>query len=139
MDRMNCPKCSGLFFLDAMALLALMHSGSELAKATAEFMSVTKKVGYSSPADEALVVTSFSLELPEAFGSLPSSGVARDSRLLPALPTFKEWNWGNGYNGLKITLMEKLGDFIQHNMGQYFDGEALKELPVQVIHLDHLH
>jgi hypothetical protein len=79
MDRTNCLKCSCLFFLDTMALLALMHSRSESDKAIAKFASITKKVGYAS-LDEALVVMSFSLELPEAFGSLPNSGVAQDSR-----------------------------------------------------------
>jgi hypothetical protein len=73
-----------LFFLNAMSLLALMHSGSESAKAAAEFSSVTKKVGYSST-NEALVITSFSLVVPEAFGLLPNSGVARDSQMLPHL------------------------------------------------------
>jgi hypothetical protein len=127
MDRNGVPARSSLFFLDAMSMLALMHSGSESAKAAAEFASVTKKVGYSSP-DEALVVTSFSLELPEAFGSLPNSGVARDSRILPALPTFKEWDGGDGYNGLKVTLSDKLTEFIPQ-MGSYYrmvlSGEAL--------------
>jgi hypothetical protein len=116
-----------LFYLDAMSLLALMHSGSESAKAAAEFASVTKKVGYSST-DEALVVTSFSLVLPEAFGSLPSSGVTRDSRMLPALPTFREWDGGDGYNGLKVALSDKLGEFVPQ-MGSYYrstlSGEAL--------------
>ena len=92
-------------------MLALMHQGSEMARAAAEFASVTKKVGYSS-LDEALVVTSFSLELPEAFGSLPNSGVARDSWILPALPTFKEWDGGDGYSGLKVTLADKLMEFV---------------------------
>lgn len=71
LDTNGVPGRACLFFLDAMSLLALMHSGSESARAAAEFASVTKKVGYSST-DEALVVTSFSLVLPEAFGSLPT-------------------------------------------------------------------
>jgi hypothetical protein len=127
MDSHGVPPKGCLFFLDAMSMLALMHSGSESVQAAAQFASVTKKVGYSSP-DEALVVTSFSLELPEAFGALPSSGVARDSRILPALPTFKEWDGGDGYNGLKITLNDKLNEFVPQ-MGQYYrsslGGEAL--------------
>jgi hypothetical protein len=117
MDSNNCPSRASLFFLDAMSMLALMHSGSESAKAAAEFASVTKKVGYSSP-DEALVVTSFSLELPEAFGSLPQSGVTRDSRLLPALH-FQRMGWGDGYNGLKVTLSDKMNEFVPQ-MGNYY-------------------
>lgn len=73
MDLNRCPPRAGIFFLNVMSMLALMHSGSDLAKSTAEFVSLLKKVGYTSP-DEALVVMSFSLELPEAFGSLPNSG-----------------------------------------------------------------
>jgi hypothetical protein len=111
-----------------MSLLALMYSGSETAKAAAEFASVTKKVGYSSSTDEALVVTSFSLILPEVFGSLPSSGIARDSRILPALPTFWEWDGGDGYNGLKVALSDQLGEFVPQMGGYYqstLSGEAL--------------
>lgn len=45
MDGNSIPARSSLFFLDAMSVLALMHSSSESAKAAAEFASVTKKVG----------------------------------------------------------------------------------------------
>jgi len=104
-----------------------MHNGPESAKAIAEFTSITKKVGYAS-ANEALVITSFSLELPESFGLLPNSGVAHDSRVLPALPTFREWDGGDGYNGLKVLLTDRLSEFIPQ-MGQYYRsmlmGEAL--------------
>lgn len=121
------PGALEFVFLDAMSMLALMHSGSESAKAATEFASVTKKVGYSSP-DEALVVTSFSLKLPEAFGSLPNSGVTWDSWILLALLTFKEWDGGDGYNSLKITLSDKLTEFVPQ-MGSYYrtclTGEAL--------------
>ena len=82
-------------------------------------LAVMKKVGYSST-DEALVVTSFSLVLPEAFGSLPNSSVTHVSHMLPALPTFrKEWDGGDGYNGLKVALSDKLGKFIPQ-MGSYY-------------------
>ena len=127
LDLNGVPERACLFFLDAMSLLAVMHGGSESAKAAAEFASVSKKVGYSSP-DEALVVTSFSLELPGAFSALPSSGVARDSRILPALPTFKEWDGGDGYNGLKVALSDKLNDFVPqmgHHYRNSLSGEAL--------------
>ena len=93
MDRNSVLVRSRLFFLDAMSMLTLMYSGSELAKAAAEFASVTKKVGYSSP-DEVLAVISFSLDLPEAFGLLPNSSITWDSQILPALPAFKEWDGG---------------------------------------------
>jgi hypothetical protein len=49
MDKTNCLKRLGLFFLDTMALLALMHSGSaSAADAAMAFALVMKKVGYSS-------------------------------------------------------------------------------------------
>lgn len=84
-----------LFFLDTMSMLALMHNGSDSAKSAAEFTSLSKKVGYTFT-NEALVVTSFSLDRPEAFGSLPSSGVlVQDSRVLPTLPSYKEWDGGD--------------------------------------------
>jgi hypothetical protein len=71
----------------------------ESAKSAAEFALITKKVGYETT-EEALVVTSFNLELPEAFGLLPKSGIAKDSHVLPGLPTFREWDGGDGYLGL---------------------------------------
>jgi hypothetical protein len=127
MDVNNCPTRACLLFLDAMSMLALMHNGSDSAKSAAEFASLSKKVGYTST-DEALVVTSFSLELPEAFGSLPNSGVTRDSRVLPSLPTYKEWDGGDGYNGLRITLSDRISEFVPQ-MGYYYRtrlaGEAL--------------
>lgn len=70
LDLNRCPQRSCLLFLDAMSMLALLHNGSDSAKSTAEFASLSKKVGYTSP-DEALIVTSFNLELPESFGALP--------------------------------------------------------------------
>jgi hypothetical protein len=127
MDLNQCPPRTCIFFLDALSMLALMHGGSESAKSAAEFASITKKVGYDST-DEALVVTSFNLELPEVFGSLPRSGIAKDSRVLPGLPTFKEWDGGDGYLGLKVELANKLSEFMSP-MGQHYrhclTGEAL--------------
>ena len=127
MDLNQCPPRTCIFFLDALSMLALMHGGSESAKSAAEFASITKKVGYDST-DEALVVTSFNLELPEAFGSLPRSGIAKDSRVLPGLPTFREWDGGDGYLGLKVELANKLSEFMAP-MGQHYrhclSGEAL--------------
>ena len=98
-----------------------MHNGSDLAKSAAEFASLSKKVGYSLT-DEALVVTSFSLDLPEAFGSLPTSGVARDTRILPALPSYKEWDAGDGYNGLRITLADWSKEDFVSLLGTYYQG-----------------
>jgi dUTPase len=70
-----------------MPVLALMHCGYESAKSAVEFASITKKVGYKTT-EEALIVTSFNLKLPEAFSLLPKSGIAKDSRVLPGLSTF---------------------------------------------------
>lgn len=48
--------------------------------------------------------------------------------MLPALPTFREWDGGDGYNGLKVSLSDKLGEFVPQ-MGNYYRsslcGEAL--------------
>jgi hypothetical protein len=124
MDHNGCPPPrTCIFFLDAMSVLALMHGGSESAKLAAEFASITKKVGYEST-DEALVVTSFNLELPEAFGSLPKSGIAKDSRVLPGLPTFREWDGGDRYLGLKVELSEFMIPMGQHYR-HCLSGEAL--------------
>jgi hypothetical protein len=48
--------------------------------------------------------------------------------MLPALPTFREWDGSDGYNGLKVALSDKLGEFVPQ-MGSYYrsslSGEAL--------------
>ena len=48
--------------------------------------------------------------------------------MLPALPAFCEWDGGDGYNGLKVSLSDKLGEFVPQ-MGNYYrsslSGEAL--------------
>lgn len=65
---------------------------------------------------------------PKAFGAPPSSGIAGDSWLLPALPTFKEWDGGDGYNGLKVMLTNKLAEFACHMSNYYrtsLAGEGL--------------
>jgi hypothetical protein len=68
------------------------------------------------------------LELPEVFGTLPKTGVARDSRVLPGLPTFREWDGGDGYLGLKVELANKLSAFMAP-MGLHYwnclSGEGL--------------
>ena len=95
-----------LYFLDAMSMLVLMHSVSESAKFAAEFASLSVKVCYTSPV-EVLVITSFRLGLvPEAFSSLLSLGVARDYRVLLALPSYKEWDGGDGYNSVYASLLD---------------------------------
>jgi hypothetical protein len=43
MDMNRCPPKACIFFLDALSMLALMHSGSASAKSAAEFASITKK------------------------------------------------------------------------------------------------
>jgi hypothetical protein len=127
LDQTRCPPKTCIFFLDAMLVLALMHGGYKTAKSAAEFASITKKVGYKTT-EEALVVTSFNLELPEASDSLPKSGIAKDLRDLPGLPTFCEWDRGDGYLGLMVELANNLGEFMVP-MGQHYhqclSGEAL--------------
>jgi hypothetical protein len=39
---------------------------------------------------------------------------------LPVLPTFKKWDGGDGYNGLKITLLDKLTKFVPQQLGSYY-------------------
>lgn len=104
MDLNRCLPHTCLYFLDATSMLVLVHSISEPAKFAAEFGSLSMKVCYTS-LDEVLVITSFRTGLPGAFSLLLKSfGVAHDSWVLPALPSYKEWDGGDGYNSLCTSL-----------------------------------
>jgi hypothetical protein len=57
---------------------------------------------------QAVFELSFRNELPQIFGQLPQSGVACNSRALPALPTYGDWDTGLGLNGTRHVLAHNL-------------------------------
>jgi len=63
-----------------------------------------KRSEYSSTTD-AVYVLSFRRELPTIFGKVPSSGVAKNSRILPGLATFNDWDTRLGLDGARHVLL----------------------------------
>jgi hypothetical protein len=59
------------------------------------------KSGFAT-SEEALITTSFKIELPSFFGRDVSSNMAScDTRVLPAVKTYDEWDPEDGYNGAR--------------------------------------
>ena len=99
------PPTGFVCFPDALALLAVAHrSGLNGADEAIDFEVKLKKSGYKTQ-EEAKVAGSFMLALPAHFGVAPRTGAAsRDSRMLPGVPTYGDWDSDNGYVGLTYDL-----------------------------------
>jgi hypothetical protein len=76
--------------------------------------------------EEALVVHSFEVELPAMYDKESTSGVTRDGRALPGVPTFNEWDSGGGLRGANFNLANNLRktDYVKGKIAMHLDGEA---------------
>jgi hypothetical protein len=98
-----------IHFADAHSLFNLtsedMGSNSEVLT----FQTNAAKMGYNS-AEEALIASSFKIELPAFFGKdSGNSSASKDTRVLPApVRTFEEWNPLDGYTGAKHMFNRKV-------------------------------
>jgi hypothetical protein len=91
------------------------------------FDATAKKVGASSPL-EATLSASFRQELPQFFGNL-SKSVARDDRLLPALPTYDKWDTQSNHAGGRYTLSSGIAltvDGLYHSLQTNIQGEGME-------------
>jgi hypothetical protein len=72
------------------------------------------------------VVHWFSRDLPAMFGKESSSGITRDDRSLPSIPTVKEWDSGGGSRGVKHNFTNNLrkADALREKIGLHLVGEA---------------
>jgi hypothetical protein len=113
------------FFLDARSLLELIHDPHYSHVEAVNLDGKLKAAGHGSR-DDALTVHSFEVELPAMFGKESSSGVTRDSRALPGIPTFKEWDAGGGIRGAKFNLATNLRktDHLKEKIAMHLAGEA---------------
>jgi hypothetical protein len=95
-------------FVDAHSLLNLASEDLGTNNKVLTFQTNAAKSGYSS-AEEALIGSSFKIELPAMFGKDSSNASAsKDTRVLPAVQSFDEWNPSNGYTGAKHLFNRKV-------------------------------
>lgn len=74
------------------------------------FEASAVKSGYST-SEEALVATSFKIELPSFFGNDPEATLASaDTRVLPAIKTYAAWDSQDGYTGARHRYNKMIED-----------------------------
>jgi hypothetical protein len=91
------------------------------------FDAKAMKVGASSSI-EATLSASFRQELPQFFGNL-SKSVARDDRVLPALPSYDKWDTQSSRSGGRYTLSSGIGltvDGLYHSLQNNIAGEGME-------------
>jgi hypothetical protein len=93
-------------FVCPISLMAVSSHGLGSLMDELKFDDYSSKRGQDST--QAVFELSFRNELPQIFGQLPQSGVARNSRAVPALPTYGDWDTGLGLNGTRHVLAHNL-------------------------------
>jgi hypothetical protein len=122
--------CRGLkgahvLFVDGVSLIHLVHGGATTLESSISMKEKAKRAGLEN-INEAKMLHSFELELPAMFGAIPSSGVDRDDRVLPSMPTFNEWESKTGHGGAKQNLkkaLEKTKE-MRKIINEHLSGEA---------------
>ena len=107
----HAPSSEGfIYFADPHSLL---NVGSVDFTSTTEAITLeahSHKSGYKSK-EEAHVMASFTIELPEIFGKDPkASNASKDTRVLPAVKTYGDWDRGDGYNGARYRYFHKISE-----------------------------
>jgi hypothetical protein len=93
-------------FVCPISLMAVSSHGLDSLMDELKFDDYSSKRGQDST--QAVFELSFRNELPQIFGQLPQSGVARNSRALLALPSYSNWDTGLGLNGTRHVLVHNL-------------------------------
>jgi hypothetical protein len=95
-------------FLDLVSLSSLsFHSlGTDMDEL--RFDEYATKRSDKGSTNEAIYELSFRKELPAVFGATPQNGVARNSRTLPALPSFADWDPQLGMNGARHVMAHNI-------------------------------
>ena len=93
----------GLFF-DAVSLMAVSSHDMESDLEELRFDDYSGKRSEYSSTNDAVYVLSFRKELPTIFGKVPASGVAKNSRILPGLGSFADWDTRLGVDGARHVL-----------------------------------
>jgi hypothetical protein len=126
-----------IYFLDAHGMLSLSTDEVGSARSVIHFQQAAKKGGFKST-EEALVVSSFKIELPSIFGSDSSSSqMTADTRTLPAMKSADVWDPKDGYTGgrmrfealikeAKTMMLASVGDHLQ-GIGKIVAMECITE------------
>jgi hypothetical protein len=94
-------------FVCPISLMAVSSHGLDSLMDILKFDDYSSKRGQDST--QAMFELSFRNDLPQIFGQLPQSGVARNSWALPAaLPSYGDWDTGLGLNGTQHVLAHNL-------------------------------
>ena len=106
--RGQCPGAgSHSFFVDFHSLMALAWGQGTTMGEILKLDESRTKLSYTSP-EEAIIATSFYLEIPAFFGK-PSLGATNSSaKILPGLPNYETWDVGDTDRGLRYDLKRKI-------------------------------
>jgi hypothetical protein len=93
-------------FLDIVSLLSLsFHSlDNDMDEIKFDEHANKRYANGNGSTNEAIYELSFRKELPSLFGSTPQNGVSKNSRQLPALPSFADWDTQLGMNGARHVM-----------------------------------
>jgi len=98
---------TGMFvhFLDPPGLLNIGSNNHTSNLGVLKFEADAAKAGHTGE-EEALVAASFKIEVPSIFGNDSQNREAtKDSRELPGVGRFEDWDTGNGYTGARYVLL----------------------------------
>jgi hypothetical protein len=95
-------------FLDLVSLLSLSFHALDTDLEELRFDEHAAKRSSQGSTNDAIHELSFRRELPAIFGSTPQSGITRNTRSLPALPTFADWDPQLGMNGPRHVMAHNI-------------------------------
>jgi hypothetical protein len=95
-------------FLDLVLLLSLSFHSLDSDMDEIKFDEHASKRSNSGSTNDAIYELSFWKELQTVFGRTPQNGVAKNSRTLPALPTFGDWDTQLGMNGARHVMAHNI-------------------------------
>jgi hypothetical protein len=116
-----------LYFMDAHAFMGLAFQDLFTPAELVKFKAEAGKAGYANP-QEAIVSTGFRIELPTFFGRDPKATAAVDTRVLPGIKDYENWDSGNGFTGARRYLLKQVRETksVQMNAARNFlTGDAL--------------
>jgi hypothetical protein len=97
--KLNCPPTgSYTHFIDFHSLMALAHGAGGTMGEILKVEEARAKLNFTTP-EEAMLMTSFHMEIPSFFGRASSQATSMSSKVLPGLQSFESWDMGDGDRG----------------------------------------
>jgi hypothetical protein len=104
----SCTSPGGYtFFVDFHSLLALAFGAGGTMADVLKLQETTVKLSFAS-IDEAIVYSSFHLEIPSFFGKPSTGATMQSAKVLPGLQTYAAWDSGDGDHGLRYDMKQKV-------------------------------